>query len=78
MKIIAVFLLLMSISFSRADRGITGEKTLLFMGDSLTAGYGVARKNSYPEIIVSRLRKQGKKVKMVNGSISGSLSLIHI
>ena len=48
-------------------------KTILFIGDSLTEGYGVAKKNSYPELLLKRLREEGfKDLKFINGSISGS------
>lgn len=47
-------------------------KRILFLGDSLTAGYGVARENSYPSLIEMQLKKSGKTVSLINASISGS------
>ncbi len=51
-------------------------KTILFLGDSLTEGYGVARDKAYPKIIEQKLRQDGKVtgLKLLNGSISGSTS----
>tara|TARA_R110002072_G_scaffold64203_3_gene159483 strand:+ start:94523 stop:95089 length:567 start_codon:yes stop_codon:yes gene_type:complete len=50
------------------------ETTILFLGDSLTAGYGVDKDKSFPEVIQRRLIKEGHDVKILNGSISGSTS----
>jgi acyl-CoA thioesterase I len=48
-------------------------KTILFIGDSLTAGYGLDDENkSYVKLIESELKKKGKEVKVLNGSVSGS------
>lgn len=51
------------------------EKTILFLGDSLTEGYGVLKDESYPELIKSRLLNKGKKgIRIINAGISGSTS----
>jgi len=50
-------------------------KTILFLGDSLTEGYGVERAAAYPKIIERRLIKEKiSPLKILNGSISGSTS----
>jgi acyl-CoA thioesterase-1 len=46
--------------------------TLLFIGDSLTEGYGVPKEKSYPSLVASSLKKKGLKIKLLNGSVSGS------
>ena len=49
--------------------------TILFLGDSLTEGYGVSREKAYPKVIEKRLVKDGiSPLKILNGSISGSTS----
>lgn len=48
------------------------EKTILFLGDSLTEGYGINKKDSYPEVVKQNLEGEGLKVKILNGSVSGS------
>ncbi|MCB0420150.1 MAG: arylesterase [Bdellovibrionales bacterium] len=54
---------------------IVSAKTVVFLGDSLTEGYGIAKKDSYPELIGKKLKSNGfPSVKIVNGSISGSTS----
>lgn len=52
------------------------ELHLLFMGDSLSEGYGVSRENAFPNIIKQKLEADdlGFKVKVTNGSVSGSTS----
>ncbi len=46
--------------------------TLLFIGDSLTEGYGVPKEKAYPSLVASELKKKGKEIKLLNGSVSGS------
>lgn len=50
------------------------EDTVLFLGDSLTAGYGVLSEESYPSLLEAEFKKDGRSVKVVNGAESGSLS----
>ena len=49
------------------------EKALLF-GDSLMAGYGLANKHHLSVVLESSLRKNGQKISIINGSVSGSTS----
>ncbi|MFZ9747081.1 MAG: GDSL-type esterase/lipase family protein, partial [Opitutaceae bacterium] len=48
-------------------------RTVVFLGDSLTAGYGLADPTSeaYPALIAERLRATGAAWKVVNAGISG-------
>jgi acyl-CoA thioesterase-1 len=49
------------------------EKTILILGDSLTAGYGVEKHEAFPKLLEDRLRDHGfTKVKIINGGFSGS------
>ena len=45
---------------------------ILFIGDSLTEGYGVKKSESYPELVMSDLRKTYPDATFLNGSVSGS------
>jgi acyl-CoA thioesterase-1 len=47
---------------------------ILFIGDSLTAGYGVKREEAFPEKVGELLRSKGYDVQIVNGGISGSVT----
>jgi len=44
---------------------------LLVFGDSLSAGYGIPREQSWPALLAERLTKEGKPYTVVNASISG-------
>ncbi|WP_114784162.1 arylesterase [Botryobacter ruber] len=47
-------------------------KTILFFGDSLTAGYGLQAPNAYPSIIQKRLQEEGyTEYKVINAGMSG-------
>jgi acyl-CoA thioesterase I len=52
----------------------SNEKTILFIGDSLTAGYGVKKEEAFPALVGQLLKAKGHNVKIVNGGISGSVS----
>ena len=66
-----IFVLFLFFSF----KPLAKEQTLLFIGDSLTAGYGVKKADSYPVLVGNKLNKLGKgQFKIINGSISGSTS----
>ncbi|MBF0583475.1 MAG: arylesterase [Magnetococcales bacterium] len=44
---------------------------ILCLGDSLTAGYGVATAESYPSLLRNRLREQGYNHLVINAGVSG-------
>ncbi len=50
------------------------ERKILIIGDSLTAGYGVAKKDAYPALLEKLLKVKGKSVKIINAGSSGSTS----
>lgn len=52
----------------------TAPKTILFFGDSLTAGYGLTPEEAFPALIEKKLNKSEKKVKVVNAGLSGETS----
>jgi acyl-CoA thioesterase I len=56
----------MSLSASYAGAG-----TILVFGDSLSAGYGLPRDESWPHLLEARLRKERLDYKVANASISG-------
>ncbi|MEP2671417.1 MAG: arylesterase [Cyclobacteriaceae bacterium] len=49
-------------------------KTILFFGDSITAGYGLSPEDAYPAHVEAALVKQGIEVKVVNAGLSGETS----
>jgi acyl-CoA thioesterase-1 len=50
------------------------SKTVIFFGDSLTAGYGLAPEEAFPALIEKALVKKGKAVKVTNAGLSGETS----
>ena len=51
-----------------------GTETILFIGDSITQGYGVKETQAYPEIVQHLLQMRGHAVRVINGGISGSVT----
>lgn len=47
------------------------QGTLVFLGDSLTAGLGLAKEQAFPALIDARLRAEGRPWKVVNAGVSG-------
>lgn len=48
--------------------------TILFLGDSLTAGYGLSEDQAFPAVAGAILKQRGKNVKIINSGISGETS----
>lgn len=47
------------------------EETIAVLGDSLTAGFGVAPDEAYPAVLQERLRREGYDYRVVNAGVSG-------
>ena len=47
------------------------DLAVAFLGDSLTAGFGLDEDDSYPALIERRLREQGYHLRVINGGVSG-------
>jgi acyl-CoA thioesterase I len=57
------------------SQSILAETKILFLGDSLTAGYGIEKFQAFPTLIDKKLKEKGyKNIKVINGGISGSTS----
>jgi acyl-CoA thioesterase-1 len=50
------------------------ERVVVALGDSLTAGQGVAREEAYPAVLEARLRREGYAYRVVNAGVSGDTS----
>ena len=44
---------------------------VVFLGDSLTAGYGLAEEQAFPALIEARMREEGLDLPVVNAGVSG-------
>lgn len=51
------------------------EVTLLALGDSLTAGYGLQPSDAFPVKLEAALRAKGHQVKVVNAGVAGDTAL---
>jgi acyl-CoA thioesterase I len=49
-------------------------KSMLFFGDSLTAGYGLSPEEAFPALIEKELNKKTNTVKVTNAGLSGETS----
>jgi acyl-CoA thioesterase-1 len=47
------------------------EPVVVFLGDSLTAGYGLEERQAYPVLVEASLEKAGHPVRVVNAGVSG-------
>jgi acyl-CoA thioesterase-1 len=47
------------------------QRTLVFLGDSLTAGFGLAQEQAFPALIEGRIRSAGLPWKVVNAGVTG-------
>jgi len=64
------FLIIVSLLFFQTK----STKTILFFGDSLTAGYGLSVDEAFPALVEKQLTKKGLAVKVVNAGLSGETS----
>lgn len=47
---------------------------VVFLGDSLTAGYGLDEDAAFPALIEARAREEGRPLRAINGGVSGDTS----
>ena len=65
-----IALLLGLLSTPVASAG-SGERVVVALGDSLTAGLGVAAEEAWPALVDARLRREGYPYRVVNAGVSG-------
>lgn len=85
-KIFYVILLVVVVAFSgcnrdkqekprsQEQRGARQTKTIVAVGDSLTAGQGLAEEESYPAQLEKKLQADGYNYKVVNAGVSAETS----
>jgi acyl-CoA thioesterase-1 len=54
-----------------AKRDVFKVITILALGDSLTAGYGLSRKQAYPALIAEKMRSANYQFEVINAGSSG-------
>jgi len=55
----------------KKDTSIVQRKTILFFGNSLTAGYGLSPSQAFPTLIQKKIDSSGLAYKVVNAGVSG-------
>ena len=71
LALLAALLIAPTQSTSAARRDVSGVRTILMLGDSLTDGYGLSRSQAYPALIAQKLRAAGYKFDVINVGVSG-------
>jgi acyl-CoA thioesterase-1 len=65
----ALFIIVLLLSSAGSSGG--AEEVVVALGDSLTAGFGVAADEAYPARLEVRLRREGFGYRVVNAGVSG-------
>ncbi|REL38016.1 arylesterase [Rhodohalobacter sp. SW132] len=66
-KVAVVFLLLISTTTTSGQ----DQHSILFFGDSITAGYGLDEEQAYPALIQEKIDSLGLEVRVINAGLSG-------
>jgi len=61
-------------TLDRPARASTSEPRIVALGDSLTAGLGIAVDEAYPALLQKRLNDRGLKFQVINAGVSGDTS----
>ncbi|MCM8525087.1 MAG: GDSL-type esterase/lipase family protein, partial [Lentisphaeraceae bacterium] len=72
-----LYILIVAVSFfSNISLLYSAEKakTILCLGDSLTAGYGLKEEQSFPSLIQKQLSEKGHNIQVLNAGVSGNTS----
>ncbi|NBD38862.1 MAG: arylesterase [Verrucomicrobia bacterium] len=74
MVIVPIFATALFIFPLKAGEDDQAPERIVFLGDSLTAGYGLDPGNAYPAVLEEMLRERGKAAKVINAGLSGDTS----
>ena len=66
-KVIFYYLII----FSFTNIIIAEDETLLILGDSISAGYGINQKDNWVSVLQSKFDIDGTSIKLINSSVSG-------
>ena len=56
---------------SATAESATAAPLVIFLGDSLTAGFGLAEDEAYPALIAQELARRGQAARVINAGVSG-------
>ena len=69
-----VAVIALEVTTIRGHEAIASDRVIAALGDSLTAGLGVAPDEAWPALLEARLRSEGLPYRMVNAGVSGDTS----
>lgn len=69
MKLKVTFFII--ITFSSLNLSAQDQQTILFFGDSITAGYGLAEEQAFPGVIQQKIDSLDLNYKVINSGLSG-------
>jgi acyl-CoA thioesterase I len=69
--LVTLLALLFGQTAEAAKRDPSGVITIVALGDSLTAGYGLSRKQAWPALVAEKMREAGYEFEVVNAGSSG-------
>lgn len=78
--IVIMFIICVSVSGCNREQDVAVQepsepmKTIVAVGDSLTAGYGLDENEGYPALLEEKLQAAGYKYRVINGGVSGETS----
>lgn len=64
--------LLIPVALMMFSLNLWAKEKIVFIGDSLTAGYGVEKEYAYPALVQKKIDELGLNWEVINGGISGS------
>ena len=70
-RLFLVIVLAVASTATHASISNSNDSTILIIGDSLSAGLGVAYNQAWPSLLQDRLNKQDFPIRVVNAGISG-------
>ncbi len=72
-QVVVLALVVMSLvqTATGARRDPSGVITIVALGDSLTAGFGLSRKQAWPALVGEKMRAAGYKFEVINAGASG-------
>ena len=68
---VAMLVVVFLVSGSAVAEEEAGKQTILFLGDSLTSGYGLSVEVAFPAVIQAKIDSLGWNYKVINAGISG-------
>jgi len=73
-RTVCVLALVLALATIPVHEAIGAERVIVALGDSLTAGLGVAPDEAWPALLEAQLHRAGSEYRVVNAGVSGDTS----